>query len=67
MKCEAQASEMKCYRRWPSGVRASIVGGEEGRLLFVLRVSMFVAVKWVFRVLTKTQYFDFWNLVQKEG
>ena len=27
-------------------VRASDAGGEEGRLLFVLRVSIFVAVRW---------------------
>ena len=31
-------------------VRASGAGGEEGRLLFVLRVSIFVAVRWAFRV-----------------
>ena len=33
-------------------VRASDAGSEEGRLLFVLRVSIFVAVRWTFRVLT---------------
>ena len=33
-------------------VRASDLGGEEGRLFFVLRISIFVVVRWAFRVLT---------------